>query len=566
MIQVLTNAKIFTSDRKNLWADTVVIEDGKFVFVGNSSEAEYDRYVTSNAMVYDLNGKTVVPGIVDSHVHPSTMSKSSWHIKTPIIYNVDEMLTFIKEYAEAHTREEVPILYFEYYPSVMFDEKGPRKELLDSVVSDRPCLVQDFGEHMCWVNTAFLEALEVDKHTPDPEPGYRVFVRDEDGTPTGFIKELAWLDFEDNLYKNVGWRPPTEVTYELFEPINEFMSSHGVVALADAWIEHDGLYDLFAELEKKRKLHFYVQGFQRFYSFEDLPGKLAEAKEMQKKYGSEKIRIDTMKLFLDGTHESGNAYLVEPKINDPSGKDHGEIVMSEDDLVKSLLYCNAHDFDLHIHLVGDGSFRRCCNAMERAKQIARDKWHIEFTLAHCELVHPDDMKRPAELGITINWTPRWAGGCYGEQGIYYLGQERWNSMYQFNPMIESGANVAFSSDVINWGKIERANPFFGMQIGHTRVDIADPINPEKYPGGVRPLENAKLDRETLMLGYTISGAIQMHLDDKLGSIEVGKLANLAVLGEDYFTCEPTDIVNVPWDLVMFEGKTVSGSLEKFKSL
>ena len=85
MTQVLTNAKIFTSDRKNLWADTVVIEDGKFVFVGNSSEAEYDRYVTADAMVYDLNGKTVVPGIVDSHVHPSTMSKSSWHIKTPII-------------------------------------------------------------------------------------------------------------------------------------------------------------------------------------------------------------------------------------------------------------------------------------------------------------------------------------------------------------------------------------------------------------------------------------------------------------------------------------------------
>ena len=181
-------------------------------------------------------------------------------------------------------------------------------------------------------------------------------------------------------------------------------------------------------------------------------------------------------------------------------------------------------------------------------------------MAHCELVHPDDMERPARLGIRINWTPRWAGGCYGEQGKLYLGESRWNSMYQFNPMIESGADVAFSSDVVTWSKLERANPFYGIQIGHTRVDIEDPLDPQSFPGSMRPMEDAKLSREVLLTGSTIKGAEQMHLDDITGSLEVGKLADMVVLSEDFFNIEADKIKDIKVEAVFFEGKLIRGSL------
>ena len=127
-------------------------------------------------------------------------------------------------------------------------------------------------------------------------------------------------------------------------------------------------------------------------------------------------------------------------------------------------------------------------------------------------------------------------------------------------MIESGADVAFSSDVVTWSKLERANPFYGIQIGHTRVDIEDPLDPQRFPGSMRPMEEAKLSREVLLTGSTIKGAEQMHLDDITGSLEVGKLADMVVLSEDFFNIEADKIKDIKVEAVFFEGKLIRGSL------
>lgn len=555
---ILTNAKIFTADKKCPWADTIAFDDRYITYVGK--KAEWIGRNTGRAKVYDMKGKMIIPGIVDSHVHPAAIAKCSWHVRLPLSYDLDEILRYIKEYAERHPKEEKPFLFFEYYPSVIFDERGPRKELLDSVVSDRPCLVQDFGEHMAWVNTKMLEALEVTAETPDPSENIAVYVRDENGEPTGFVKEMAWTVHAENMYRNIGWRPPVEMTPELMKPVLDFFINHGVTAIADGFIEGESVLETLAEMERNGELQIRYDGFVRCDSLSELPEKVEEVKRYDRKYGGRHIRVNTMKVFMDGTNESGNAFLVEPKVNDPAGRDRGRPVMSEDEFTKYLIFCNDHHIDVHVHLVGDGAFRLCCNAYEKAKKTSVKKWNIELTLAHCELVHPDDMERPARLGIRINWTPRWAGGCYGEQGKLYLGESRWNSMYQFNPMIESGADVAFSSDVVTWSKLERANPFYGIQIGHTRVDIEDPLDPQSFPGSMRPMEDAKLSREVLLTGSTIKGAEQMHLDDITGSLEVGKLADMVVLSEDFFNIEADKIKDIKVEAVFFEGKLIRGSL------
>lgn len=562
MLTILTNAQIYTADEKSPWADTVVIDGEKISYVGSKEGLPHgicEMKSQHKAREYDMQGKMIIPGIIDSHVHPAGIAKTTWHVKLPLTYDLNNLLRYIKQYAEQHSKEEKPFLYFEYYPTTMFGESGPWKGLLDQVVSDRPCLVQDFGEHMAWVNSKMLEALEVSKDTPDPDD-LAVFVRDEDGEPTGFIKEMAWKHFEENLYRNIGWRPPVEMTEELIEPVIEYMLQHGVTAMADGFIERESELQTLAQLEQQGKLKIYYDGYVRCDSLAELPDKLEEAQRYQRDYGGKHIKINTMKIFLDGTNEGGNAYLVESMENDPEGKNHGKISMSREDLTAYFIACNEKEFDIHIHIVGDGAFRTCCDAMEEAQKILGEAWCVQLTLAHCELIHPEDMLRPAGLGIRINWTPRWAGGCYGEQAKKYLGEERWNTMYQFIPLIQKGISVAFSSDVINWGKIERANPFYGMQIGHTRVDIADPLDPTRFPGSVRPPANAKLPRDVLLSGSTIKGAEQMRWSDIMGSIESGKLANLVVLSDDFFEVDAFKISDIRCEAVIFEGKLAFGAL------
>ena len=235
----------------------------------------------------------------------------------------------------------------------------------------------------------------------------------------------------------------------------------------------------------------------------------------------------------------------------------------EAELTDTLLRLNREKIDLHIHVVCDRGFRTACNAYEAAKKKASElgeSWDIFMELAHCELVHPDDMARPAELGIIINWSCHWSGGYFGEEAMTFFTEEKWRRMYQFNPIIDSGALVTFSSDVVTFYELHRADPFFSMQVAATRVDPEFPLDPDKYPGSVRPPENAKLDVSFLLKGYTINGAKQMHWDKMLGSIEEGKIANMNVCRENIEEYPCDRLTDLSWDAVIFDGKVIRGEL------
>ena len=225
---VLRNGKIYTSDPQMPWAETVVLTDDIIAYVGADSERDWKAVSGDGADIYDLHGKMVIPGFVDGHIHPGMCAKSSWHVRLPWTDDKDELLAFVKKYGEEHSKEEAPFLYFEYYPTSMFDAKGPRKEWLDEAISDRPCLCQDFGEHLCWINSKMLEFLGVNKDTPDPTT-LEVFVRDADGTPTGWVKEMAWLHFADNMYQKLGWAPPEELSSKNMRPFFDFLKEKGLL-------------------------------------------------------------------------------------------------------------------------------------------------------------------------------------------------------------------------------------------------------------------------------------------------------------------------------------------------
>ena len=307
----------------------------------------------------------------------------------------------------------------------------------------------------------------------------------------------------------------------------------------------------------------YYEGSKRFWNLVDLPDNIAILRDWQAKYGSEHIRLRTMKFFLDGTNEIGTSAVLQPFSNDPTGTDYGTLNMSEDDLVKCMVMLNKENLDLHIHMVGDRAFRTACNAVQRAEKILGHKWRIQVAFAHCELVDPADMPRVAKLGIIINWSPRWSGGYFGPSAADWLGWDRFNRMYQFNTIIRTGGIVDYGSDVVGYEEANRADPFFGMQVGHTRIDPEFPL--EDCPGvltgtAIRQPLSACLSLPNLVKGYTLNGAIQLRLADKMGSITVGKLANLAVLNKDLFSVPDDEISSVQPETVVFEGKVVHGTL------
>jgi predicted amidohydrolase YtcJ len=555
----LTNARLYTGPGWEPVLGTLVIEDGVIVHVGDLDSWS----ALDGGSVHDLGGRTVVPGFIDSHTHPSMVAASDWHVRLPWTTDVHEILEFVREYAQAHPVEDAPFLYFEYYPTTTFTDRQPTKELLDSAVSDRPCLCQDFSEHAHWVNTKMLELMGITRDMPDPVPGLEMFVRDENGEPTGLLREGVHWRFLDRLYDRIGWRPPEELTPERIGRVLRFLTEQGVTALFEALVDDEGAVAAVAELDRRGELDLYYEGAVRFRNLADLPEALARLERLQAAHGNDHIRLNTLKLFLDGTNESGNSAVLTPMCDHQGDGELGEIGMDTAELTDCFELANAAAVDVHIHLVGDRAFRVACDAVQLVQERLGDagsRWRIQVTLAHCELVDPADMGRPAELGILVNWTPHWSGGYFGEGSQAHLGEERWNRMYRFNEIADSGGVVTFASDVVTQYELQRARPLYGMQIAHTRVDPEYPLDPTVYPDSIRPEASARLSRRLLFDGYTINGARQLRVGDRTGSLEVGKSANLSVLAEDPFEVDAERLGSVAVDAVLFEGRVVHGTL------
>ena len=554
---IIYNGIIYKSDPERNCAEAAAIRDGKFICVGTEKECE--AFKDESTRMYDAEGRLVLPGLIDGHTHPETIANSRWRVQMPEFDDMHELLSFVKKYCEEHPVSELPFFFGECYPSTMFDEKGPRKEWIDEYVSDRPVRLQDFTDHACWYNSRALELMGIDKNGEKSETAPFI-VRDENNEPTGWVLEpMPTSDMEDIMFDRIGWYPPTEVTEETITPFLDFLNECGVTAIYDGITETESAMKLFYDMDMEGKLNMHYEGMCLLEEYDKLEQCIETLKEWQKKYTSRHVRIHTVKFFLDGTNEMGNSASLEPHYNDPAGTNYGEINMTEEELTHVLLRLNEEGINLHIHVVCDRGFRTACNAYEKALKTVEQEggaWKIYMELAHCELVHPDDMKRPAELGIIINWSTHWAGGYFGEAAIEYLGKDRWNTMYDMTKFIESGAVVTYGSDVIGMCEEHRGDPFFGMQISATRVDIEDPLDPDRYPGSVRQPESAKLSVEEMIRGYTRYGAIPLRLEDKIGTIEAGKQADLAVLNKNIFQIPPEELRTVKPDAVMFEGRFI----------
>ncbi|MCQ2546467.1 MAG: amidohydrolase family protein [Clostridia bacterium] len=549
-----TNGRIYTENPAQPWAEAFITEDDKFAYVGD--EAGSLAFAKADETV-DLGGKVVIPGLIDGHTHPGTVAKTFWHARIPRTYDKDELLAYIKQAAEEFPKETNPYFYCENYFTETFGEEGPQKEVLDEIIPDRPARIQDFSDHACWYNSIALDMLKDENgipHAPSPMGGEGAFIKNKDGEYTGNCLESA-PDFSDlKIYEAIGWEPPIIATEEMLTPFFDMLKENGTMGLMDGLTEGEESLQVIYEMDKAGKFGMFYEGSVCLEEIGELEETIATLRDWQEKYTTDHIKIRVVKFFIDGVNDHGDSFSVDPLLNDPTGTYHGEAFATTEELTEVLVRLNKEGLDMHIHTVCDGSFRRVCDAVEAAKAICGDAWQIKVTMAHCELIHPDDVARPAKLGIYIDATPHWAGG-YSDEGVQlFFGYDKWATMFDHRKLIEAGVKVGFSSDVFNYTESWRANPYVGMQIGMTRVDPEVPLNPERYPGSMHPPASAKFTIEQLIHGYTAVNAERMRLDHIMGSIEAGKIANFVVLKEDIFTYPAEKLGKFKPDRVYFEGK------------
>lgn len=550
--KVLINGKIFTSDLNNPWAEAIAISGKKLVYVGDSKTAK--KLAMTDTTIIDLKGRTVLPSFLDGHTHPTTVAKTHYRVRMPLTHDKDELLENIRKYAAMYPKEEKPYFFCENYFAEVFGAEGPKKEVLDEIISDRPARIQDFTDHACWFNSIALDMLKDENGIPHSiSPlGEAEFVKDENGEYTGWCLESS-PEGDLGIYKAINWYPPEIPDEEMIKPLLDFFKAHGIVCMLDGFTEGEEAMKLFSGLDKEGKLDMYYQGASHAGSLADLETAIQNVREWQAAYGTEHVHINTVKMFVDGTNELGDCLSLEPFCNDPEGKNCGEANIYKDDLVKAMVRLNEENIDLHLHIICDGAFRNVVDALEEARKICGNSWRIYVTGAHCELTCPEDQKRAAKLGMYIDWSTHWSGGYFGDAARDFLGVKRWNAMYDFREFTKAGGNLGFSSDVFSYQEAVRANPFFGIQTAMTRIDPVLPLDPEKYPGSIRQPEGARYTLEELLRGYTINNAIRLRLEDKIGSIEVGKLADFMILNKDIFKTPAEEMISVDVESTYFEG-------------
>ncbi|MEM8500938.1 MAG: amidohydrolase [Pseudomonadota bacterium] len=542
---VLTNGRIWTVNPKQPWANTVAIRDGRIIYVGGSENAG----LFAGTKTIDLGGRMVMPGMVDGHTHPGLVSLEQYELFSEA-EDHETFMADLKEWANANPGEGWVRGCCWPVQAYVDGDKGPDRIHLDEVFPDRPLWLTSSSWHSYWLNSKALEALGVDQNTTDPRFPIAMFKRDDKERLTGWVKEGAgWQFFGDVFELN------PELHREGMRAALNTLSEHGVVALYDGGnLEFsDTVYGFLKELEDAGELPLRYEGTYMISVPERRQHAVAEMKRFRETYGGERLQFNTVKLFMDGVDENRSGAHISPYDDDPDYVSN--TMLSVEDLRDFLVELHEAKLDLHIHVIGDLATKNALDAVEAAKtQVGKD-FYPRVSLAHLQSIHPSDRARFGELGVSANFTSWWHGDDGLDSANVGIGPEKAADTYSTMSLLNTGANVTFSSD--DW-RLEVLTPFLGIEVGHTR----------RYPGAIAGVENPtmrgpaeeRVPLELMVKGWTQNGAYQLRMEDNIGSIAVGKSADLLVLPQNLFEMDTQSIHSTKPDAVIVEGVLIHGEL------
>ncbi|KDF01754.1 twin-arginine translocation pathway signal protein [Mycolicibacterium aromaticivorans JS19b1 = JCM 16368] len=538
---VYRNGKIYTVSPAHPWAQAVAVTGNTISYVGDDAGAA--SLEGPETCVVDLKGNLMLPGFVEGHIHPFLGSFLTSGVDLQVPTGADA-LAAIAAYAAEH--RDGPVRGFGWRVD-MFGPDGPTRQELDRVLPDRPGFFFAIDGHSMWANSTALDIAGVGRDTPDPIPGFSYYVRDEHGDPTGYLLEV---DTVLSLVNAVDPISPHSMQ-TLLESWLPKASAAGITSVFDAGVppigeDQGALIALYTDLERRGELPFRVVAS---YSVKAPPVDDAVAKltDIRNRISTELVTVGAVKIIGDGTQGGYTAWLIEPYADKPDSIGGSPFAAEQwRQLVREV---DAAGFDVHVHACGERTARTALDSIEAAIAVnqPRDRRH---TIAHLVYVQDPDSRRFGKLGVTGQFSANWmsADPDTMQNMAARYGQPRQELFYRVQDILRSGGRISLGTDWPAAGYFSTYRPLDSIQIGVTRQLIGEPHAPALAPA------DQKLSVAEAVHANTMGAAYQIRLDDKVGSVEVGKRADLIVLDSNIFEIDPHDIHRATVTMTMMNGQ------------
>lgn len=535
---IIHNGALITFDVENPQAAALALTAGKITNVGSNEEIL--KLATPETKLIDANGGTVLPGIIDSHVH---LFGGSMELDCLSLYGVNglsAMTTLIRPYAEANPNEDLVFCVMADY-GILGTGKNLTRHDLDHILSDRPLAMFAPDHHTVWANTAALKMVGL-LEGGDVDAGSEI-VMGSDGLATGELLEPGAYGPVLALTRHGGREmmglttgkdpepPATPAQREMDKDVIERGLKHcAAQGITGLHLMDGNTYqlELLTELEREGRLlcrchvPFHMKGT------DPLERLAAEAPSMRTRFQSEMVRCSHVKMFIDGVIESGTALMLDPYPGD-MGKDgnKGDEVFTQEHFVDCCVEADRLGFQIAVHAIGDAGVRRTIDAYEAA-MIKNGKRDSRHRIEHLEVMHPDDIPRLAELGIVASIQPGHApvGHIFPPSGVgEYLHPHQIKGAYAWQSIRDTGAKVIFSTD---WPVIP--------------VDVMPNVKAAIAPLdlGEEWIDQTQSLMDTLA-SYTCDNAWVEFNENQRGQIKAGMQADIVVMSHNLETLAPLNI-------------------------
>ena len=537
---VYTNGFVYTVNPQQATAEALAVRDGLISAVGSNEEVQ--ALASARTRVVDLEGRMVMPGIHDMHVHSMEAGeKYNFQCAFPFTFTVAEIVEKVRQCA-AETPPGEWIRGGQWAMELLESDTVPHRDILDAITREHPIYLGDSTVHAAWLNSPALAAMGIARDTPDPQGG--VIMRDpQSGAPTGILIDNAAYNILKELPTYTDEQYQTALAWSIHE-----MNKVGVTTIKDALTDERGL-KAYRGLDEGGRLTMKVS---TSIAWKMIWTDYEKNIRQRAQYATENVNTEFAKIMLDGVPPARTAAMLEPYLPDEQHGDSftGKLIHSPETLTEDMIYLDGQGLTVKIHATGDRAVRVTLDAIEAARNANGDSG-LMHEISHAELIHPDDLSRFSELNVIAEFSPiLWYPSPLVKVMSGVLGEARAHRFWPTRSLLEAGAHIIYGSD---WPSVvPDPNPWPGIEAMVTR---RDPYG--KVPGELWP-EQA-VDLKTALRIFTINGAVAGKQADRTGSIEAGKSADFIVLDRNLFAIPVADISDTQVLLTVVSGREVYAS-------
>ena len=514
---IVTNAKIFTADELNPFAEVLAVRKNRIVYVGDKNGFEKMR--STNTRVLDGQGKTLMPGFIDSHFHLLSGAVETANAQLYEIKSKESLQESLLRYREENNPDWV------LGNGIKYGIISTRQEL-DAIFTDHPIYIEAYDSHTGWANTRALELAGILKTGKEIGPN-GIVMRDDVGMATGELREWGAIQ----TVTDVAPKPNEARKRKLLKKAIAQIVATGVTSVHNMNGDPEEILT-YAALEDagEMSLRVYVPYTVKPETTKEM---LSEAQKMAQA-GGEYIHGGAVKFFMDGVWESYTALNLEPYADNPDASEEG--IWSAEGFADMAQACDSLGLQISVHACGDGAVRRTLDGFEMV-QIHNGYRDSRHRVEHIEVIHPNDLPRFKELGVIASMQPLHAPLTLGDGDIWLTrtGERRWPNSFAWRNIKDAGARMVFGSD---WS-VADYNPMLGLHAALTR---------QPYVSGH---QDQRLRLEELLIGYTREAAYAEFKENEKGKLKEGYLADMVLLSEDIFNIPPEEIKDVKpiWTMV-----------------